>query len=215
MKLEPLKKKVILSSIISAALIIATSFLAYMTSAQKDESAKTIRKIKNETRSIRDGISDLQTKEMDSEKYKKLWKSLSPGKKITTGIKIDQINATLAKVADKYSIIKPVIKVTLPEVLKDHKFKRKTINIIYTTASLKFKAASDVKALLFIDEFMKSLHGYPIITSLDISKDREYNNNDLVAISAGRSSGVISTKLNFVWYAYKEERKKKRLKDAK
>lgn len=219
MKEVSLKRKTLFSSIICFLLVCGASFLIYMILVQEKRSEKIIKRIKNETVSIRSNIEDLQMKKKDTEKYKKIWNSLTPNKKITKGIKLDDINSTLKKVSDKYGILDPQIKVELPKKLTTSKFKRKTVDIIYTSANIKFSAASDVKALLFVSDLMKSLHGYPIITNLNIRKNREYTRDDLLQISSGQKSGLIIGRMSFVWYAYREDRKRtkviKKIDEAK
>ena len=38
-----------------------------------------------------------------------------------------------------------------------------------------------------------------------MKKDRTYSDQDLVALSIGKGSGIIKSKAEFLWYAYKNK----------
>jgi hypothetical protein len=118
---------------------------------------------------------------------------------------MDEVNANLAAIAEKYTISNPVIKVALPETMKDGLFKRATVNILLTTVNLSFSAVNDIKALAFISEFLDSLPGYVIVTNLDLRKGKQYTEKDLVDISTGKSFGAITGRVDFTWYVYKKK----------
>jgi hypothetical protein len=133
---------------------------------------------------------------------------ISENKKNTDGIKIDEINAKLTSIANKYGISNPKIKLSLPEVIKGGVFDLKTANVMMTTASINFTAINDIKAMMFANEFINSLKGYPVVTSFNISKSKEYTLQELLDVSTGKSSGVVSGKIDFFWYVYKDLEKK-------
>ena len=90
--------------------------------------------------------------------------------------------------------------------MKGGLFERSTITVVSTTGSLNFQAVNDLKALSFIEEFINSFAGYAVVTGVQIRKgDKIYSTDDLVAISTGKGAGLISGKVNFVWYAFKNK----------
>jgi len=89
-------------------------------------------------------------------------------------------------------------------VVKGGIFDRKTVNVMMTTASVNFVAVNDVKALMFANEFLNSIKGYPVVTSFNLSKGGEYTRQELLDLSTGKSSGVVNGKIDFSWYVYKD-----------
>jgi len=214
MKILYLRKKINVNFSISAVLFLLLAALFSYNFYKKSHVDSKVKEIKSETSKLKSQASELKTKISEAEKYRNLWSSISSNKKSTSGIKMDNVNALLSAVSEKYSILKPSIKVALPEAMKDGIFKRKTVTILSTTATLSFEAVNDIKALLFVDELLNSLPGYIIITNFEIKKSKQYSDQDLVALSSGNGSGAILGKIDFFWYTYKDLEKKKE-EDAK
>ena len=206
MKILILRKKNIISFSISGVLVLMCAAGAFYTFRQKDALKGKIEAIGGEASKIRAEAADLESKTTELKKYKKLWSNLTDNRKITAGIKMDDVNAKLAALAEKYAITNQIIKVALPETMKGGLFERSTITVVSTTGSLNFQAVNDVKALSFIEEFINSLPGYAVVTGLQIRKgDKNYTTDDLVAISTGKGVGLISGKVDFVWYAFRNK----------
>ena len=206
MKILILRKKNIISFSISGILVLICAAGAFYTFRQQDTLKGKIEAISSEASKIKAEADDLESKTTELKKYKKLWSNLTDNRKITTGIKMDDVNAKLAALADKYAITKQTIKVTLPETMKGGLFERSTITVVSTTGNLNFQALNDVKALSFIEEFINSFPGYAVVTSLQIKKeDKSYSNEDLVAISTGKAVGLINGKVDFVWYVFRSK----------
>lgn len=205
MKIPTLRKKIIVN--FTAFGLLATIFgggIFYNIYVRSTVDEK-VDKIKAETSQLKNQATELQSKSIEVKKYTELWQKLGEKKKNINGIKMDEVNADLAALADKYTITTPVIKVALPETMKDGLFKRTTVNILITNVSLSFYAVNDVKALAFISEFLDSLPGYAIVTNLDLRKGKKYTDKDLIDISTGKGPGAITGKLDFVWYVYKKK----------
>lgn len=168
-----------------------------------ENSKSKIEKLELEASQIKNEIFDLQGKALDAKKFKEYWKKLSERKKNSNGIKVDDINANLSLMSSRYSISNTNINISLPEVLKDGPFKRETVKILFTKVSLTFNSTNDLNAIMFANDFLNSLPGYPILTILDISKNKDYTTQDLIDISAGKGNGLIVGRLEFVWYVYK------------
>lgn len=203
MKIIDLRKKNIVSLSISGVLLLIFGAGIFYNIHQRRVLQGDIDKINAETLKIRNETTDLESKATELKKYRQLWGQISDAKKITGGIKMDEINGKLSSIAEKYSIISPTIKVTLPETLKGGLFDREIITVLLSTVNLSFNAANDIKALLFISEFIESLPGYTVITNLQLKKVKDYTTQDLIDLSTGKTSGNVTSNIDFYWYAFK------------
>lgn len=207
MKIQRLRRNIIINLVASAILaLIAIAIVLYLFGKQDSDSLEVI-KVRNETNEIRSQAQDLEIQTKDARKYKDIWKALSENKKSTQGIKIDDVNALLASLAEKYNIHAPSIQVLLPENLDNGIFQRKTIGVSYSSGTLSFEALSDVKAIYFISEFFNSLPGYTIISTIEMGKLRKYLPEDYVNISLGKNPGILKVKVVFAWYNYHDKLK--------
>jgi uncharacterized protein YxeA len=210
MKIKDLKKNIIINSSIISALIILLGVSIFFIFYQKKNSNDQTNKIQSETEVIKTKTSSIAGKASQAKKYKDLYSQIPLEKRINfTGIKMDEINLKLKNIGDKYYITSREIKINVPEALKDEPFKLKTMNVLLTTVTLNFRSYTEDRAMMFIDEFLKSLNGYNIITAVDIRKDREYTSESLINISAGKGTGNIAVKIEFYWYSFKEDDKSK------
>ncbi len=203
MKLLKLRKKIITNLVVSGFLLVIFGSTIYYNVLQKKSAQDQAAVVQSEISTINDKYAELENKAAEIKKYQEAWKNISSSKKVIGNIKMDDINAKLNLVADKYSIIKPAIKVILPEDISSGIFNRSTVTIALSTANLTFEAINDVKALSFISEFINSIQGYAVITNLELRKSKKYTEQDLVAISSGKGQGAISAKVDFYWYIYK------------
>ncbi len=207
MKSKFLKKKIIINLGILCALLLCIALVIWFYSSEQGSSDIKVDQIKNDTSKVKEEISELERKIEESQKYKSLWSKMDPKKQIILAIKVDDINKTMNNIADKYSIYNQSIKVSFPEDVENSVFKTTLLKILYSNVILTFTALNDVKAILFAEEFVKSLHGYPITTSFSITKTKEYTNNDFVDISQGKGGGAIEGKIEISWYVFKVEEK--------
>ena len=204
MKIDKLKKKikyslilVTISAIFISSLLVIYFYLNASFLDQYDKIVMDIADIKNKTQEI-------ERKTQENKKYMELWSKINANKKSLEPIKVDEINKLIANISEKYSISGAVFRITVPENYPSKIFQNETISITYAIAELLFASYHDVKALQFIDELMKYLHGYPVVTRLEFSKERDYAVKDYFDISAGKSNGAIKGRLIFSWYVYKE-----------
>lgn len=205
MKIPNLKKQIIRNFFVAGVMFIVFGIGFYYYSNQQKFVKDKIDKINNEAAQFSVELADLQSKTAEIKKYKDMWPKISQSKKDVEGIKIDEVNKILNSIAKKYSIGSPNIKLSLPELMNGGVFDRKTINVMMTTANVTFTATTDVKAIMFADEFIRSLKGYPVVTLFNVSKNKEYSNDDLIEISMGKAQGNIGGKFDFYWYIYKEK----------
>ncbi len=205
MKIPALRRKIIIACVILISLIATLVSVIVYNISQEDNLQNRIQKIRRDTNEVRGKITELQSKTIEIKKYRESWSGISANKKNVNGIKMDDVNAKLASVAEKYGIIQPSIKVTLPETLKDGIFNRATVNVLFTTVNLTFEATDDISAISFIEEFISYLPGYKVVNSADIRKIKSYTDQDLIALSIGKGTGAVSGKVDFFWYAYKDK----------
>ena len=205
MKIPALRKKIIVNSIALGILFLILLGIIFYNYNQQSNIGNKVDKIKSEAQQTRSQATMLKGKLTEAKKYKELWSKITENKKSTSGIKMDEINTKLEALAIKNNIFNPVIKVTLPEPLKDGIFNRASFNVIVASASLSFESINDVNALLFINDFFAAIPGYAIITNLDIKKIRKYEEKDFVAITSGKPFGIVTVMIDFFWYSYKEK----------
>ena len=202
MKTQILKKQIIRNFSIAGIFAAVLAVIFYLYSDEKDGVKSKIDKINSETSEYNAELADLQSKTAEIKKYKELWPKISPNRKSTHGIKINEVKKMLKDTAEKYGISEHNIKLSLPEIVKTGAFKRKTVNVMMSDATINFMAVNDVKAMKFVEEFIGSLNGYPVITSFTLNKSKDYESADLVNISTGKNPGVVSGKIDFFWYVY-------------
>lgn len=203
MKIINLRKKIITNSIICASLSLILAMVFFYDSYNKQMIEKDVQKIQSEINSIKQRTIDLQNKVSEAKKYQDIWKTISNNKKFIGSIKIDEVTSRIDALAEKYSIEKPAIKMTIPEDLPTGVFNRQTVNINVSNSTITFDAVNDTKAIAFVSEFAESVPGYIVITNFELRKTKKYNEQDLISISTGKPSGAVSAKVDFFWYMYK------------
>lgn len=208
MKSTHLKKQIIRHFSISLALALFASIVIYYRLHQEQKSNDAVHAIELETLDIANKTADLESKIGEVKKYKEIFKTISENKKNINGIKIDDINSRLADIGDRHNISDSTIKVSFPEPLTEGIFNMATIEMVYSSVDLSFKAINDIEALLFISQLTNSLPGYVVINKLSVGKARDYNDADLIAISAGQKIRLVTSQVNFYWYVYKPKTEK-------
>ena len=210
MKISALKRTIVINSIILVVSIVIFICCIFFSIYQIKSSREQTNKINSETDLIKSKTQSIIGKSSKAKKYKDLYTQISKEKRTNfSGIKMDEINIKLKTIGDKYNITSREIKIAVPENLKDEPFKLKSFSVLLTTVTLNFRAYTDDRVFLFVREFLKSLNGFTILTIFDIRKDKEYSEDNLVNISAGSGNGNIIAKVEFYWYAFKEEDKTK------
>jgi hypothetical protein len=205
MIISDVKKKIAINFSISIALGLAVAGLLVYLSFFRNDQNKEIDYIKQLASQLSSKASEYQNKAQETKKYIDIWKIIPDSKKSLDGIKIDDVNKTINQLSEKYYIGNPSIKLSLPEDLKDGIFDRKTLYVSYTNVEMSFTAIDDVGAISFLSDFLSSLNGYIVITTLDIKKNKKYTDQDLIDISANKATGGILVKINFVWYVYRQK----------
>jgi hypothetical protein len=207
-KIQSLRKKNIINFSLTIFLLAVFIAIILFVNFQNNNLRQDIDRTKNQTSQIRNQGVEIESKTIEIKKYKELWKTIEDNKKNITGIKVDDVNKTLDSLGEKYSITKPVIKITLPEALNDGIFFRQTINVLFSKITLSFNALDDAKAIMFLSELTSSLPGYLVVNNFEIKKGKNYSSQDLIDISVGKISGTIEAKADILWYSFKEKETK-------
>ena len=205
MRIPDLRKKIITNFSVAALLLVIFGIILNFYLHQETNVKIKVDKIKSETDRIKNETIALESKTFEVKKYKEIWQKLSSNRTMIASIKVDDFNSKLSATAEKYSISNLNLKISLPEPLQEGAFKRDTLEIMFTTVNLNFTSLSDTKALSFANEFIGSLHGYPIITYFELKKAKDYDDQDFENISSGKNTGVVSGRIDFFWYVYKEK----------
>jgi hypothetical protein len=204
MRIPDLRKKIIINLSISGVLFVAFAGVVNFYFHQETNVQEKVAKINSEISQIQNQTSELENKTAEVAKYTTIWKGMSPNRIAASGIKLDEFNTKLTAVSEKYSITNVNLKISVPEVLNEGIFKRESVEILFSPVSITFNALSDIRAISFLNEFIESLQGYPVVTSFELKKTKDYADQDLENISSGKGVGVVSGKIDFFWYVLKE-----------
>ena len=203
MKILVLRKKIIINASLAAILLAINGAIFFFYNNIDQTSEAEIRKIDGQINSIKLRIQEIENKEAEIKKYKTLWPTISEKRKYSEGIKVEDFNNILADISKKYLVTTENVKINLPQIINKNAFKRETFDIYQTSVSINYFAISDVMAISFVEEFISSLYGYPVIVYFDMSKSKPYSAQDLSDISYGKTKGSVSGKLEFFWYVPK------------
>ena len=203
MKILTLRKKIIINAILVAILLVINGVVFFFYNNIDQTSEAEIKKIEGQINDIKSRLREIENKDAEIKKYKALWPNISEKRKHTEGIKVDDFNNILADISKKYLVTTENVKINLPQIINQGIFKRATFDLYYTSVSLNYFAINDVMAVSFVEEFVSSLYGYPVIVYFDMSKSKPYTAQDLSDISYGKVKGAITGKLEFFWYVPK------------
>lgn len=206
MKLISIRKKIItnlsVSGFVIAALAVVIAYDSHLKKSKREEAEK----VEMEASQIKNQSLELQNKVLEATKYQEIWKTISSNRKVLVkNLKIDDVNSIINNLADKHNIMKPAIKMTIPEELNGGIFQRSTVLVTSSSVTLTFSALNDTKAIAFISELANSAPGYILISSFEMTKSKDYSDQDLIQISSGNGIGVVLVKADFHWYMYKEK----------
>jgi len=204
MRIPDLRRKIIINCTVSVLLVLGLAAVINFYLNQETNVQDKVTKINNEISRIKMETAALESKSAEVKKYTSVWQSMSEKKTMTGGIKVDDFNAKLSAVADKYNISNVELKISLPEAVNEGPLKRESLDILLSTVNISFSAFSDVKALSFINEFLASLQGYPVVTAFEMKKTKDYSDQDFQDIASGKGVAVVTGKIDFNWYVFKE-----------
>jgi hypothetical protein len=203
MKIETLRKKNIINAVVVVVLFGVFVASIFYSGSRNEALQKEAQMVKSAGMQLNAQARDLKSKTIEFKKYRENWPLIPQNRKISSGIKMDDVNAKLSSVAEKYNIYNPTIKVSLPEPINGGLFDRATLNVLFAKVNLTFEALDDARAINFLNDFISILPGYAVLTKVDMSKGKDYENQDLVAISMGRGLPAIKSSVDISWYALK------------
>jgi hypothetical protein len=203
MKILILRKKIIINAILALILLGINGAVFFFYNNIDQASEAEIIKVEGQISNIKSRIREIEKRDAEIKRYKALWTTISEKRKHSDGIKVDDFNNILAEISKKYLVTTENVKINLPQVINQGLFKRETFDLYHTSVSMNYFAINDVMAISFVEEFINSLYGYPIIYYFDMSKSKPYSAQDLSDISSGKAKGSISGKLEFFWYVPK------------
>ncbi|MDX2082420.1 MAG: hypothetical protein SFV53_00315 [Rickettsiales bacterium] len=201
MKLVKLRKKITTNILITAMLAGIFAIIIFYKNYQEQTNINQAQKIKAETLSLLEKRNNLGEKVAEIKKYQDLWPTISASKKSTAEVKISDIISRMNLIAEKYSINKPSIKMSIPENITGLPFKISTIDVLVSSGKLDFNAIDDVRAISFISELIESTPGYMVISRFEIKKTRDYSEQDLLKINLKELPSAVSVQVNFFWYS--------------
>ncbi len=204
MKITNLKKRITINVIISVMITGCCAGLVYFYLNKSSEMTNKLNALDKEAGAIKSRVANFKNQTAEIEKYKLVWQGLDKNKKYVEGVKVDDFNKNLKDISDKYLISTNNVKISVPTTLKEPTFKRDTLEIMFTTVSLNFVSFNDTIAVAFVDEFLKNIPGYTIITAFDIIKSKDYIAADFTNLSTGKDAGAVDGRLEFLWYVPKE-----------
>lgn len=206
-RISNIKRKIIFGLLVSIGLTVIISIIWFYYSDLKKTSDMQLNQIVNYIANLKNKTSDIELKVNDAKKYKQIWRNTKESQRKFEGANINQINEDFTQLSEKYNIINPTIKISVPEVLKGGIFDRSTIDASLSTISISYDALTDVKAIAFIREFIDDLPGYVVISEFSVKKNLEsgFSNTDLVNISLGKFISGVSTKVELSWYILKKK----------
>ncbi len=202
MKINNLQRNIAKNLSASIVLSLALFGIIFFLTQREKKITTEINKINSDIADVKLRTTELEGKIIDTKKYKELWKKIPENQKDDRGIKMDDVNAIMNNLAEKYNITAQTIQVPLPEILKTGIFNRKNINVAHTLATISYQAVNDIRANNFMSELINKLPGYIIINNVIIKKEKKYSSSDLIAISSGSSVGAVSVKITFDWYVF-------------
>ncbi len=203
MKIPNLRKRIYTNLSISAILLGIFLSIIYYQSYRKKTSEDEAKKVESDINDIKSKTNQIKNKILEAKKYQEIWGSISENKKFIGSLKIDDVTSRIDSLAEKYSIEKPAIRMTIPEEMSGSIFKRSTVLVTASQGNLSFEAVNDLKAIGFISELVRSAPGYIVISNFEIRRNKKYSEQDLIKLSSGQPSGAVIARADFYWYIYK------------
>ena len=214
MKAIDLRKKTIRNFAIALVITALLGVGIWINNKEKDNLEKRLKNIKGEISKLDNKSRNLESKQKEITKYIEIWKRLPENKKETDGINMDNVNDLIASIARDNFIVDTEIKLGLPNPIKKGIFNTKKVNVLYTKATLKFKALDDNSAMNLY-EFFNSIPGYYAVKNITMNRRSAFSNEDFVNISKGKFPRIIDASAEFYWYAFKSKNLPKNNKNNK
>ena len=207
MQIAIIRKKIIKNIAIT---IVFATFLAgsiFLKIYRENLLQERIRNIENEAMKTSQQATEMEQKATEAKKYRDVWKTLSNEKKMITGIKSEKVTETIDIIAEKYHSQIDSVKLSIPQNMQGESFDYKTVVVVASKVTLLFKAFTDIDALNFLIDLKKSIPNYIVFKTVEIKKEKKYEQEDYVNIAIKKTGGLIICKAEFIIYAYKDKEK--------
>ena len=200
---------IITGCIVFLSLVAGLIILHIYYNGNKKSNNLAIKNIHINIQSIKNKINNLEQKLVETKKYQNIWEQIEDNKKTLKGANIDEVNTTFNLLVDKFLIKNPNINISLPEKIENKMYDRANIQVFFSKIIIDFQAIDDTKALIFIENFIKEINGYIVITNLRVTLDGKknyYNEKELIALSKGKKiKYLIRSSVTLSWYILKEK----------
>lgn len=213
MKAIELRKYTIRNFSIGAFIALILGGGLFYNNYAKKSFRENVQKINSDTSSLENKTNELIGKQKEITKYVNIWRKLPDNKKDLQGIDMDEVNNLFSVLAKKHLITNVDIKVNLPQKVNGGIFNTKKIDVYYTRAILTYNSLNDVNAIKFAKDFLNLIKGYNVVASINISKGNALSSQDLISISKGKFPKLLSVKVDFHWYSFKNQQLNLRNKD--
>jgi cell division protein FtsL len=206
-KASHLKHKIIICLCFSGAFLVVMIAIIFHSQRMVTINEKDVSLLNAQIGDLNNKSANVEARISDAKKYKQIWIKADEKKKNFNGIKISDINGGFKALSDQFNLSNSSINISVPEILKDGVYSRQTLDVYLVNFVVNFDALTDKIAVDFINTFVESLPGHGIINDFSIKKNKKggYSDADLINISSGKFSGLISAKVSFSWYFLKHK----------
>jgi len=207
MQIAIIRKKIIKNI---AVTIVFVTFLAgsiFLKIYRENLLQERIKTIESDAIKTSQQAAEMEQKATEAKKYRDVWKTLSNEKKMIAGIKSEKITETIDIIAEKYHSQIDSVKLSIPQNMQGESFDYKTVVVVASKVTLLFKVFTDIDALNFLIDLKKSIPNYIVFKTVEIKKEKKYEQEDYLNIAIKKPGGLIICKTEFIIYAYKDKEK--------
>jgi len=207
MQIAIIRKKIIKNIAVTFIFITFLAGSIFLKIYRQNLLEEKVKNIENEAIKISQQATDIEQKATEAKKYRDVWKTLSNEKKMIIGIKSEKVTEIIDIVAEKYHSQIDSVKLSIPQNMQGESFDYKTVAIVASKVTLVFKAFTDIDAINFLIDLKKSIPNYIVFKTVEIKKEKKYEQEDYLNIAIKKPGGLIICKADFIIYAYKEKEK--------
>ena len=207
MQIAIIRKKIIKNIALTIVFVIFFAGSIFLKIYRENLLQERIRNIENEAMKTSQQATEMEQKATEAKKYRDVWKTLSNEKKMIIGIKSEKVTETIDIIAEKYHSQIDSVKLSIPQNMQGESFDYKTVVVVASKVTLLFKVFTDIDALNFLIDLKKSIPNYIVFKTVEIKKEKKYEQEDYLNIAIKKPGGLIICKTEFIIYAYKDKEK--------
>ena len=207
MQIAIIRKKIIKNIAVTTVFITFLAGSVFLKIYRENLLQERIKTIENEAIKTSEQATEMEQKATEAKKYRDVWKTLSNEKKMIAGIKSEKVTETIDIIAEKYSSQIDSVKLSIPQNMQGESFDYKTVAVVASKVTLLFKVFTDIDALNFLIDLKKSIPNYIVFKTVEIKKEKKYEQEDYLNIAIKKPGGLIICKTEFIIYAYKDKEK--------